>query len=1575
VFDTPGNDSPYVAGSISDPATAPLSGYMPSPYFSQFSEAPPAPSVRLDDGTFLLAYRVAANIVGGGFNAFTANGTAAIAAPGGVPSSFLIFNAIEASLGSAQYLLFGLGAGNVPTVVAVEPVGDRIMVTDEILAQFAPGSSITLVVNGLMPGSNLFGVVEIDQLYTYDPAGPHMTLPAFAVPATVNPSGTVTFLALAGQAESFTLVNSGAWTTQDTQFQLVIDTASQIDLSAIAGAILLDNQFIGNGWRSVITVTAVNGVVEVPPTVLQQLQSHPGSVSLSAINAVPGALAQASVEIELPVTTVEEGLYVQHFDAQGQALSGAVRIDDVDSALIESFAGDDGIDFAMSFGGDGTLIANWLGDSDGDGFGDTIYTRHLDLSGQPLGDARALSGVAPAAIAGLGGNVVMAPVAGLADGGYALAYGQSVATLSFFIQGQTPSGNASFFPAAGQLTSFQLVQFTPGANLTATLRGENSAGALVAVQVALIDGGFVVTDAMRAQFAPDSHLVVTVSGLAAGSPFEAFVETQDSFVYDASSTLSTVTRSGTAANAPGAVADITATSLTGQVVSFQLNAITPNPAEVQNYYLILSSTRPLDFTGLTVAGPANNFANGAYNTTLLISPVGGVIEVPASLLDQVPDDGLRATLGISGLTAGSAFNIGVTVRHPSEILEPGVFTQQFDALGNAVGLPERIDDPDAGLASTMPPSDEPRITIAPDGDGWRVSWLADTNSDGDADTIVSRGFDSAGNPLGASATLDLANWSFLAEQTAAGSEITTSEELGLVRLGDGGFALMVQSDALPSFSGFSAQSDGGPVFIAAPAGRLARVTIEGVTEAASGSLHYYLIGNDAVGAPVVIEVVPGGNGQIVVSDALLANFSPDSELVVMVEGTQPGSFVGGTLATEDVWNFGPGGTTTTFQIDATAAADQIGFVAPLLGEATAFQVLNAVTAGPNPVSYFLSVRSAVPTGLPGEGFDFQSQLYLNFIPVNLDNGTITVPPAVLAAGEAQHVSIVLVAIGLQAGSQFTVEAAVRLPVATVNEGLFVQLFDAAGVAQGAPIRVDAEFPALEGLDIALASIKPDGSGGFLVTWKADTDGDGNPETYVIRRFDAEGNPLGDATAISDVPDRIYDENTPVTIYTAGIFADPDQGDTLAFSADGLPSGLAIDPLTGVISGAARQSGLFTVEVTATDSGGLSASSSFTLLVLDDGSTNQVPVASDQPEAFVGLEDLLVSGTLLTGSDPDGDPLTFIAGTASNGSVTIDPDTGEFVFTPDADYSGPASFTYRVSDGSLASDLKTVTLSFAAVNDAPSAIALANTLATTPENGGLVKVADIAVSDDGIGTNVLSLSGADAARFTIIGTALYFNGSGDFEAQNTFDVTVSVSDPDFPGTTSSASFHLALSDVAEAKAYNGTQQGDQFAVNPVSIDNWTIQGNAGNDQLSGGAGLDQLFGGAGADVLSGGDGADRLTGGTGRDVLIGGEGDDRFVFARPGDSSPGRNADHITDFELGDLIDLSLIDANSGAAGNQAFDWIGLGAFTGTAGQLRYQVIEGDTHLYGDTNGDRQADFEIVLDQITELPPPGIFLIG
>ncbi|WP_221938818.1 calcium-binding protein [Mycobacterium sp. KBS0706] len=138
---------------------------------------------------------------------------------------------------------------------------------------------------------------------------------------------------------------------------------------------------------------------------------------------------------------------------------------------------------------------------------------------------------------------------------------------------------------------------------------------------------------------------------------------------------------------------------------------------------------------------------------------------------------------------------------------------------------------------------------------------------------------------------------------------------------------------------------------------------------------------------------------------------------------------------------------------------------------------------------------------------------------------------------------------------------------------------------------------------------------------------------------------------------------------------------------------------------------------------------------------------------------------------------------------------------------------------------------------------------------------------------------------------------------------------------------------------------------------------GIENVNGGKAGDTLIGSSGANALNGYEGNDVLRGGAGKDALTGGIGGDRFVFAATGDSAVGANADRIADFSRaqGDRIDLSAIDAHSGAAGNQAFSFIGSGAFTHHAGQLRAAVTSpGITIIAGDVNGDGVSDVHIRL---------------
>jgi Ca2+-binding RTX toxin-like protein len=157
---------------------------------------------------------------------------------------------------------------------------------------------------------------------------------------------------------------------------------------------------------------------------------------------------------------------------------------------------------------------------------------------------------------------------------------------------------------------------------------------------------------------------------------------------------------------------------------------------------------------------------------------------------------------------------------------------------------------------------------------------------------------------------------------------------------------------------------------------------------------------------------------------------------------------------------------------------------------------------------------------------------------------------------------------------------------------------------------------------------------------------------------------------------------------------------------------------------------------------------------------------------------------------------------------------------------------------------------------------------------------------------------------------------------------------------------------------------------------TIIGNGGVNLLNGFNGNDSIDGAGGHDLLDGGAGNDQLHGGSAMDQLTGGAGADTFIFVTTTESpSTAAGRDLITDFShaQGDRIDLSLIDANTVAAGDQAFTYLGTGAFTGVAGQLHTWYDGGKTIVSGDTNGDKLADFAIALTGILS-PVAGDFVL-
>lgn len=133
---------------------------------------------------------------------------------------------------------------------------------------------------------------------------------------------------------------------------------------------------------------------------------------------------------------------------------------------------------------------------------------------------------------------------------------------------------------------------------------------------------------------------------------------------------------------------------------------------------------------------------------------------------------------------------------------------------------------------------------------------------------------------------------------------------------------------------------------------------------------------------------------------------------------------------------------------------------------------------------------------------------------------------------------------------------------------------------------------------------------------------------------------------------------------------------------------------------------------------------------------------------------------------------------------------------------------------------------------------------------------------------------------------------------------------------------------------------------------------------------KIYGSAFADYFVGGEeqlgqgGDDLLMAGLDTLFMTGGAGKDTFAFRYPGYmNSPV----HITDFlqVQDEILDVSGIDARATLRGDQVFKFIGTEAFS-KAGQLRYEVQDGNTVVQMDVSGDGAVDLSFVLNGVYAL---------
>jgi VCBS repeat-containing protein len=233
-------------------------------------------------------------------------------------------------------------------------------------------------------------------------------------------------------------------------------------------------------------------------------------------------------------------------------------------------------------------------------------------------------------------------------------------------------------------------------------------------------------------------------------------------------------------------------------------------------------------------------------------------------------------------------------------------------------------------------------------------------------------------------------------------------------------------------------------------------------------------------------------------------------------------------------------------------------------------------------------------------------------------------------------------------------------------------------------------------------------------------------------------------------------STAVTVNVLNNDTDPD-GDALTVSAIGAPAhGSVSNNGTSITyTPTAGYTGSDTFTYTVGDGKGGTATA--TVLVTVTAVNGPPAVAND---SYTANEDTPLNvparGVLSNDTDPNGDSLAAIkVSDPSNGTLTLNVD-GSFTYTPNANFSGTDTFTYKASDGANSSTTNaTVTIVVNPVNDPPVAgndsysVRLCRTL-TVASPGVLANDTDI----DTVVISAVKVSNPTKGSLT-------FNGVGSF----------------------------------------------------------------------------------------------------------------------------------------------------------------------------------------------------------------------
>jgi VCBS repeat-containing protein len=378
-------------------------------------------------------------------------------------------------------------------------------------------------------------------------------------------------------------------------------------------------------------------------------------------------------------------------------------------------------------------------------------------------------------------------------------------------------------------------------------------------------------------------------------------------------------------------------------------------------------------------------------------------------------------------------------------------------------------------------------------------------------------------------------------------------------------------------------------------------------------------------------------------------------------------------------------------------------------------------------------------------------------------------------------------------------------------------------------------------DVSHGTLTLNANGSFDYVPNADYHG---PDSFTYKANDGHSdsaaatvsitvNSVNDAPVAADLtPSTNEDTAKTVTLSASDV-----DGDALAFSVVTGPSHGSL----GLIGLPACASNTCTADVTYTPDGNYNGPDSFTYKANDGGAdsntatvsltvvaVNDAPVAN--PDSYSTDEDTALNvtapGVLGNDTDVEGDPLTAVLDTGvTHGTLTLNGD-GSFDYTPDADYNGPDSFSYKANDGTADSAGAVTAVTINPVNDAPTATAFS--ASTNEDTAKPLTLTGHDVDGDALTFSVgtgpahgsLGSVGTPSCGGTTCTASVTYTPDANYTGPDSFTYRVN----DGSADSSYVTVSLTVDPVDDAPVANG----DSYSTNEDTALNVPASGVLGND---------------------------------------------------------------------------------------------------------------------------------------------------